>query len=90
MPQLGIQLSRPARQGQPERAGARFFKPLRQGIESINETHKGQLDLEAHGGHTITGVPARVWPHPLALTAVIWHNDHIIASIKQSLTAYDH
>src|SRR5260370_20090869 len=48
----GLSLLRPARKGEPERAGARFFKPLRQIIESINETFKGQLDLERHGGHT--------------------------------------
>jgi hypothetical protein len=28
-----------------------LFKPLRQVIESINDTLKGQLDLEQHGGH---------------------------------------
>jgi hypothetical protein len=43
---------RPARQGEPPRAGAQFFRPLRQIIESVNDTFKGQLDLERHGGHT--------------------------------------
>ncbi|MEO9118898.1 MAG: IS982 family transposase, partial [Solirubrobacteraceae bacterium] len=86
----GIDLLRPARKGEPERAGARFFKPLRQIIESINDTFKGQLDLEAHGGHTPQGVITRVWQRILALTAVIWHNDNIAAPIKRSLTAYDH
>src|SRR5664279_827435 len=46
----GVQLLRPARTGEPDRPGARFFKPLRQVIESINDTFKGQLDLEHHGG----------------------------------------
>jgi hypothetical protein len=50
--QTGLHLLRPAREGEPERAGARCFKPLRQVIESINDTFKGPLDLEAHGGHT--------------------------------------
>ena len=86
----GLQLLRPARKGEPERPGARFFKPLRQVIESINDTFKGQLDLEAHGGHTPTGVIVRIWQRVLALTAAIWHNDHIGAPIKRSLTAYDH
>jgi hypothetical protein len=86
----GLRLLRPARKSEPERAGARFFKPLRQTIESINDTFKGQLDLEAHGGHTITGVIVRVGQRILALTAVIWHNDNIGAPIKRSLTAYDH
>lgn len=88
--QTGLHLLRPARKGEPERAGARFFKPLRQVIESINDTFKGQLDLEAHGGHTPAGVIVRIWQRVLALTAVIWHNDNISAPIKRSLTAYDH
>jgi hypothetical protein len=48
----GAHLLRPARQGEPERPGAQFFKPLRQIIESVNATFKGQLDLEHHGGAT--------------------------------------
>ncbi|MGI8683425.1 MAG: IS982 family transposase, partial [Mycobacteriales bacterium] len=32
----------------------------------------------------------RVWQRILAMTAAIWHNDHIGARIKRSLTAYDH
>lgn len=90
LPELGITLLRPTRTGEPERPGARFFKPLRQIIESINDTLKGQLDLEAHGGRTLAGVLVRVWQRLLALTAVIWHNDTIGAPTKRSLTAYDH
>jgi hypothetical protein len=90
LPEAGIQLLRPARKGEPDRPGARFFKPLRQVIESINDTLKGQLDLEHHGGRTRAGVIARVWQRILALTAAIWHNDHIGAPVKRSLTAYDH
>jgi len=86
----GIALLRPARKGEPERPGARFFKPLRQVIESINDTLKGQLDLEQHGARTITGVVTRVWQRLLALTAAIWHNDQIDAPVKRSLIAYDH
>jgi len=86
----GLHLLRPARKGETERAGARFFKPLRQIIESINDTFKGQLDLEAHGGHTPAGVIVRIWQRVLALTAAIWHNDRIGAPVKRSLTAYDH
>jgi hypothetical protein len=90
LPRLGVTLLRPPRKGEPERPGTRFFKPLRQVIESINDTLKGQLNLEAHGGHTPTGVIVRVWQRLLALTAAIWHNDHISAPVKRSLTAYDH
>ena len=68
----------------------RFLRPLRQTIESIFDTAKGQLDLEAHGGHTITGVAVRVYQRLLALTAVIWHNDHTGQPVKRSLLAYDH
>ncbi len=77
----GIELLRPARKGEPPRAGARFFRPLRQTIESIFDIVKGQLDLERHGGHTITGVAVRVY---------IWHNDRTGQPVKRSLLAYDH
>ena len=65
----------PAR-GEAPRPGARLFKPLRQVIESINDTFKGQLDLERHGEHTPAGVWVRIVQRVLALTAAIWHNDH--------------
>ena len=52
----GLTLLRPARKGEPERAGSRFFKPLRQTIESIFDTCKDQTDLERHGGRTPEGV----------------------------------
>jgi hypothetical protein len=85
-----LRLLRPARRGEPERAGAALFKPLRQVIESINQTLKGQLDLEQHGGRTVAGVLVRIVMRVLALTAAIWHNDHIGQPIKRSLIAYDH
>jgi hypothetical protein len=83
-------LLRPARKGEHERPGAHLFKPLRQTIESINQTFNGQLDLERHGGHTPAGVIVRVLQRILALTAAIWHNDHTGAPVHRSLTAYDH
>jgi len=86
----GIELLRPARKGEKARAGQRFFKPLRQVIESINNTLKAQLDLERHGGRTIAGVASRVLQRILALTAAIWHNDHTGQPVLRSLTAYDH
>lgn len=85
-----VRLLRPARKGEPERAGSALFKPLRQVIESINQTFKGQLDLERHGGHTIAGVTVRVLQRVLALTAAIWHNQNAGQPILRSLTAYDH
>jgi Transposase DDE domain len=86
----GFHLLRPARQGEPARPGTRFFKPLRQVIESVNDTLKGQLDLERHGGHTPAGVLARILQRILALTAAIWHNDHTGQPVRRSLVAYDH
>jgi hypothetical protein len=86
----GITLLRPARAGESPRPGAPLFKPLRQVIESINDTFKGQLDLEHHGGHTPLGVWVRILQRVLALTAAIWHNDHIGAPTPRSLIAYDH
>ena len=85
-----IELLRPARKGEKSRPGSRFFKPLRQVIESINDTLKGQLDLEAHGGRTIAGVCTRIAQRILAMTAAIWHNDILGLNIRRSLTAYDH
>jgi hypothetical protein len=87
---LGVRLLRPARKGEPQRAGAHLFRPLRQVIESINQTFKGQLDLERHGGHTPAGVAVRVLQRILALTAAIWHNDHTGQPVARSLLAYDH
>lgn len=87
---LDIRPLRPARKGESEPAGAHLFKPLRQVIESINETFKGQLDLERHRGRTPGGVMVRVLQRILALTAAIWHNDHTGQPVMRSLTAYDH
>ncbi|MFI2005181.1 transposase, partial [Streptomyces jumonjinensis] len=87
---LGVRLLRPARKGEPERAGAELFKPLRQLIESVNQTLKAQLDLERHGGRTPAGVTVRVLQRLLALTAAIWHNHKTGRPAIRSLTAYDH
>jgi Transposase DDE domain len=87
---LGVRLLRPARKGEPPRPGAQLFKPLRQLIESVNNTFKGQLDLERHGGRTPGGVAVRVLQRLLALTAAIWHNHHTGQPTLRSLIAYDH
>ena len=74
----------------PERAGE-FLRPLRQIIESINQTLKAQLGLERHGGRTRPGVAARVLQRLLALTAAIWHNQTTHQpGPARSLIAYDH
>ncbi len=90
MAEQGIWLLRPARKGEPERPRVPLLKPLRQVIESVNETFKGRLDLEQHRGRTPGGVIARVMQRVLAATAAIWHNDHTDQPVLRSLTAYDH
>ena len=85
-----ICLLRKARKGEPERPGGQFFRPLRQIIESVNATFKGQLGLERHGGRTPAGVIARVLQRILALTAAIWYYDRLGRQVKRSLVAYDH
>jgi hypothetical protein len=88
--QREIQLLRPARKGEAERPGSQFFKPLRQVIESVNQTFKGQLDLERHGGRTEEGILVRILARVLALTAAIWFNDKTSQPVMRSLAAYDH
>ena len=83
-------LLRPVRKGEARRAGQHLLKPLRQVIESVNWTLKGQLDLERHGGRTPEGILARVLTRILALTAAIWHNDKTSQPVKRSLVAFDH
>jgi len=83
-------LLRPVRKGEAKRAGQQFFRPLRQVVESVNWTLKGQLDLEQHGGRTPEGIFTRVLARVLALTAAIWHNDTTAQLVMRSLTAYDH
>ena len=84
----GITLVRPTRER--PRSGQRFLRPLRQIIESVNDTLKGQLDLEGHGARTPAGVCSRITQRILALTAAIWHNSLTNAPVLRTLTPYDH
>jgi hypothetical protein len=86
----GITLLRPTRKDEPARAGQPLLKKVRQLIESVNDTFKGQLDLEQHGGRTREGVAVRVAQRVLALAAAIWHNFQTGQAVSRSLTAYDH
>jgi hypothetical protein len=86
----GITLLRPARKKEILRAGAPMLKKVRQLIESINDTLKGQLDLERHSARTAEGVSVRVAQRILAMAAAIWHNFHTGQPVSRSLTAYDH
>lgn len=85
---LGAHLIRPDRKDETPRFGA--FGGIRQWIESVFDTLKGQLGLEHHGARTTDGLYARVASKLLALAAGIWHNWRINAPRKRSLTAYDH
>ena len=88
--QQGITLLRPSRKKEVLRAGAPMLKKVRQLIESINDTLKGQLDLERHSARTVEGVSVRVAQRILAMAAAIWHNFHTGQEVSRSLTAYDH
>jgi hypothetical protein len=86
--ELGAHLVRPDRKDEPARFGK--LARVRQWIESVFDTTKGQLTLEQHGGRILAGVYARVAARLLALAAAIWHNWRIGAPVKRSLIAYDH
>jgi hypothetical protein len=86
----GITLLRPSRKDEAARWGEPLLKSIRQLIESVNDTLKGQLDLEAHGGRTFEGVAIRVAQRILAMAAAIWHNNKTGAPVTRSRIAYDH
>jgi len=86
----GVRLLRPSYRNRTPRPGERLLKPIRQLIESVNDTLKGQLDLELHGGRGIEGVAVRVAQRLLAMTAAIWHNRSTGQPVTRSLIAYDH
>lgn len=85
---LGLRLLRPDRKDETYKNGS--LGNVRQWIESVNQSLKGQLDLERHGGRTPHGVFTRVAQRLLALAAGIWHNWSIGNPHKRSLIAYDH
>jgi hypothetical protein len=84
---LGARLLRPDRKNEPRRNGS--LGPVRQWIESVFWTCKGQLALERHGGRTVTGVCVRVALRLLALTAGLIHN-YDIGDPGRHFAAYGH
>ncbi|TQM46394.1 IS982 family transposase [Halopolyspora algeriensis] len=86
--EMGLDLRRPDRADETYRNGN--LGGVRQWIESVNQSLKGQLNLEQHGGRTPTGVFTRVAQRLLALAAGIWHNWATDTPRKRSLIAYDH
>jgi hypothetical protein len=85
---MGLRLLRPDRKDETYRNGN--LGGVRQWIESVNETLKGQLGLEDHRARTVAGVFTRVAQRLLSMAAGIWHNWTTGKTSKRSLTAYDH
>jgi hypothetical protein len=85
-----VRLLRPSSRNRTPHPAQHLLKPVRHLIESVNQTLKGQFDLELHGGRTINGVTARIAQRILALTAAIWHNRATGQPITRSLIAFDH
>jgi hypothetical protein len=86
-------LVRPARARTADPASTPAEKALirlRQWIEAIIDTLKGQLSLEHHGARTRHGIYARVGQRLLAMATCIWHNTNTGQPRKRSLIAYDH
>ena len=87
MAELGALFLRPDRQDEQPRFGG--LGGVRQRVESIIDTIKGQLSLEQHGAHTMPGLITRIAQRLLALAAGLWHNWNT-GDPGRHLTAYDH
>jgi len=87
MAELGALFLRPDRKDEQPRFGG--LGGVRQRVESIIDTIKGQLSLEHHGAHTMPGLITRIAQRLLALAAGLWHNWNT-GHPGRHLTAYDH
>jgi hypothetical protein len=87
MRELHALFLRPDRKNEPTRHGN--LGGVRQWVESIIDTLKGQLSLEHHGAHTMPGLITRIAQRLLALAAALWHNWNI-GQPGRHLIAYDH
>lgn len=87
MAELGALFLRPDRKDEQPRFGG--LGGVRQRVESIIDTIKGQLSLEQHGAHTMPGLITRIAQRLLALAAGLWHNWNT-GNPGRHLTAYDH
>lgn len=83
----GARFLRPDRKDEPAHFGK--LGAVRQWIESVFATCKGQLGLERHGARTLPGLGARIGLRLLALTAALWHNHHI-GDPGRHLATYSH
>lgn len=86
----GVELLGPAKANERPRPGSAYLKPLRQLIDSVNDTLNGQLDLERYESHTPSGVIARVPQRLLAYVSTISQNRRTGQPIARTLIAYDH
>jgi hypothetical protein len=87
MTEFGAIFRRPDRKGEEPRFGG--LGAIRQWIESVFDTLKGQLSLEQHGAITMPGLMTRVAQRLLALAACLWHN-WTTSDPGRNLIAYDH
>ncbi|MCY0929003.1 IS982 family transposase [Streptomyces sp. H27-H1] len=86
----GAELLRPSFKREKKRKDESLLKSVRQLTESVDDTLKGRLDLERHGGRTSEGPAVRVAQRIFATAAAIWHNHKTGQPITRSLIAYDH
>jgi hypothetical protein len=82
-----MRLVRPDRKDEAPRHGSIGW--IRQWIESVNDTLKGQLDLERHGSRTPQGLYALITQRLLAMAVCIWHNWATDTPARRSLISYD-
>jgi hypothetical protein len=83
----GATLLRPDRRNEQPRHGS--LGHIRQWIESVFWTCKGQFGLERHGARTLPGLCARIGMRLLSLAAGLWHNWEIGQPGRQ-FSAYTH
>ena len=83
----GATFLRPDRRDERPRFGS--LGRIRQWIESVFWTCKGQLGLERHGARSLPGLCARVGLRLLALAAGLWHNAEI-GQPGRCFSAYAH
>ena len=83
----GARFLRPDRKDEEPRFGS--LGKVRQWIESVFATCKGQLGLERHGARTLPGLGARIGLRLLTLAAALWHNHHI-GDPGRHLATYGH
>jgi hypothetical protein len=87
MAALGAIFLRPDRKDQEPRFGG--LGSVRQWVESIVDTVRGQLWLERHGVHTMPGLNTRIAHRLLAPAACLWRNWQI-GHPGRNVTAYHH